>query len=47
MQKAFEKNGFRKEGVFRQGMFLSGRYADIFCYSLLAKDWNERKATAK
>ena len=47
MQKAFEKNGFRKEGVFRQGMFLSGRYADIFCYSLLAQDWGERKATAK
>ena len=44
MQKAFERNGFRKEGVFRQGMFLSGRYADIFCYSLLAKDWNEENA---
>lgn len=47
MQKAFEKNGFRKEGVFRQGMFLSGRYADIFCYSLLVQDWNERKAAGK
>jgi RimJ/RimL family protein N-acetyltransferase len=47
MQKAFERNAFRKEGVFRQGMFLSGRYADIFCYSLLAKDWVEKEQGAR
>ncbi|MEO2077425.1 MAG: GNAT family protein [Bacillus sp. (in: firmicutes)] len=35
-----ERLGFKKEGTIRDGEQLYGRYHDLICYGMLARDWN-------
>jgi [ribosomal protein S5]-alanine N-acetyltransferase len=34
-----EKLGFTNEGLLRDYVFLKGRFHDMFCFSLLAREW--------
>nr|WP_019141098.1 GNAT family protein [Noviherbaspirillum massiliense] len=36
--------GFRFEGVHREQAFWAGRYHDLNCYSLLAREWHQSAA---
>lgn len=43
MQRVAEKVGMKCEGVFREGTFLDGKFEDIFCYGILASEWNKHR----
>jgi ribosomal-protein-serine acetyltransferase len=38
-----EKLGFTKEGVIREGEYLHNDFVDVYCFSLLQKEWKKRK----
>ena len=38
-QKILEKVGFEREGIIRKGMFAWGKWADLYLYSFLRKEW--------
>ena len=39
MFRVFEKCGMMAEGTFRQGMWNRGRFVDVLCFGILAKDY--------
>ena len=39
MRKVFDKVGMTQEGVFREGLWNRGRFVDVLCYGILAKEW--------
>lgn len=41
MLSHYERLGFRVEGVLREEYLLRGKWIDMFCLSLLAREWNE------
>jgi RimJ/RimL family protein N-acetyltransferase len=38
----YEQLGFRVEGVLREEYLLNGKWIDMFCLSLLAREWDDR-----
>ena len=38
------KLGFTREGLLREFAFFKGGYQDLWCYSLLRKEWEERES---
>lgn len=40
--RSVEKLGFQREGLLRQAGFWSGRYHDMYLFSLLREDWQLR-----
>lgn len=37
----YERLGFRMEGIFREEYLLDGKWIDMFCLSLLTREWEE------
>jgi len=37
--RVLEKLGFQKEGTLREWGYFKGRYQDVYCYSLLRREW--------
>jgi ribosomal-protein-alanine N-acetyltransferase len=37
--RVLEKLGFQNEGTLREWGFLKGRFQDVYCYSLLRREW--------
>lgn len=37
--RVLEKLGFKKEGIYRDKHFFRGEYYDLYCYSLLKREW--------
>jgi len=43
--RTLEKAGFKKEGILREYVLFRGAFWDMFCYSLLKKEWKSNKFT--
>jgi [ribosomal protein S5]-alanine N-acetyltransferase len=37
--RLLEKLGFKREGIFRDKHYYMGEYHDLYCYSLLKREW--------
>jgi ribosomal-protein-alanine N-acetyltransferase len=37
--RVLQKLGFQREGILREWGYFKGRFQDVYCYSLLRKEW--------
>ncbi|MFO0764506.1 MAG: GNAT family protein [Patescibacteria group bacterium] len=44
-QRSLEKSGYTREGTLREARLVNGKQTDVYVYSILRKEWEERKST--